>query len=248
MFGRTQWRLLFTRTFWNVLGGVVWSGLKVAALIAASALSEWLRAALGMPRSPKAFVREAKNKNAVKDRSSYVFPLEALPTLKRSYHSFTLQPGDRFTLGAAISVKVIDVVEERFGPPRDVDYLIDNQVFLYGCSASSRLLASPDGRYIVSVIEYGAGTMIFDRREDMLYRIRTEAFWVLYSMDDRSITGIGWKADVPPQRAKIDDMIAVADQDPLDSVDGFKVPRSYRESTHNRGLDIKSMLAPHIAS
>lgn len=314
MSDRIQWRLLLTRTFWNLLGGVVWAGLKVAtplalafllppwaspaywllsliserfefsrrgtiavtdmwmfaanlsiavaaarvlpdgwfrwpavaaALIAAFVLSEWLRAALGMPRSAKAPVAEARNKLASKDGSRSVFPLQALPALKRSYGTFTLQPGDCFILGKAIDVKVTDVIEERFGPPRDVDYLIDNQILLPGCSASSRLLVSPDARYIVSVIDYGGGTMIFDRREDMLYKVRTDAFWVLYSMDDRSITGIGRKADVPAQRAKIDDMIAVADQDPLVSVNEFKVPRSYHELALNRGLDIRIMLASH---
>jgi hypothetical protein len=224
-----------------------WPGV-VVALIAAFALSEWLRVVLRMPRSPKESAGESKEMDAAKTGNGHLFPLEALPMLERSYSAPALNPGDRFTLAGTIRVKVLDVVEERFGPPRDVDYLIDSQVLLPGCSASSRLLASPDGRYIVSVIAYGDGTMIFDRHEDMLYRVRTQVFWVLYSMDDRSLTGIGRKTDVPPQRAKIADMIAVAEKDPLVSVDDFKVPRSYREHALKWGPDIGRTLAPHAIS
>ncbi|RDU98898.1 hypothetical protein DWV00_11640 [Trinickia dinghuensis] len=224
--------------------GFRWPGVA-AALIAAFALNEWLRKTLGMPRSQKKSSEEPNDKNAVNNESKYDFPLEALPMLKRSYNTPALQPGDRFTLGGHIRVKVIDVVEERFGPPRDIDYLIDNRILLPGCSASSRLLVSPEGRYIVSVIRYGDGTMIFDRRENMLYKIRTDAFWALYSMDDQSLTGIGRKVNVPPQRARIEDMIAVADRDPLVSVDRFQVPRSHLEHTLKWGPDIRSTLAPH---
>lgn len=210
--------------------------------VAAFALSEWLRAAMGIPRQKEAGYMPP-DEDTAKEKCKHFFPLEALPNSSRANRSddgLAPSSGDRFELAGNIDVMVLDVVEERFGPIRDVDYLVDGQILLLACSASSRLLASADGRYIVSVINYGEGMIIFDRRQDILYRLRTDAFWMLYSLDEGWLTGCCRRTNVPPSRARLDDMIAVAEQDPLVVVGELKVARSDQEYALKYARDIKN--------